>query len=78
MQYNETIGYRIRFLPPADHTKGWFGRPGSYGGECGVFINKHNACCAVRANRLKEGEYEIWKVYIGNNPQEYFEPERVD
>ena len=74
---HDDIGYRIRFLPEANFAKEWLGRPGSYGGERGVFRGVYEARCAAKANRIKVGDYEIWKVYIGNNPQEYFEPERV-
>ena len=76
MVNENVVGYRIR-VTSSTLTNGWFGKYSSYGGDLGMFMNSTDAKNSARANGIKQGEFEVWKFYIGLDPNEFFLPEKV-
>ena len=74
-----TTGYRVLLLPKEGRPyKKWFSNHGSTGGRCGIFSNIQDLRNGVRVRGIKKGTYEIWKIYIGLDPEEWFPPEQVE
>lgn len=72
---NRDVGYRLKLLD----SQTWFGSHRSQIGIYGVAPSVYTARKSARANGIKKGTYEIWKIHIGdiNSKTPYFPPEKV-
>lgn len=83
---NRDIGYRIKIMTPPyanphpedfDMYPEWACIRTGCIGESGIRFTLTDAKKSAASNSIKKQFYEIWKLYIGDDPTKYFPPERV-
>lgn len=69
---NRDIIYRV-WIP---ETQEWFCNYRASGGYCGCYDTVRSAKMSV-TRFIGKKPYEIWKLYAGLNPLDYFAPEKI-
>ena len=70
MTYDPDIGYRLKMKSSSSRCGKWYTR----GNIQGVYSSPRAAIASAAANGVLKQEYEIWKIYIGDDALNYFEP----